>query len=109
MNLLNVHVILDLARMETMCTASKILKNYAIVEFILETTLSANIFSGQPLIRNSDHNSLHIWLNNIDRDKYSLLFHHVTVMQHAAPLVYLFDVHVTTDLGQMEQVANMFI
>ena len=36
----------------------------------------------------------------------------VTVMQHAATLVDLFNVHVTMDLAEMEQVAkvrNIFI
>ena len=35
------------------------------------------------------------------------LFHHVTVMQHAATLVDLFNVHVTMDLAEMEQVAKV--
>ena len=40
------------------------------------------------------------------------LFHHVTVMRHAATLVDIFNVHVTLDLAEMEQVAkvrNIFI
>ena len=49
---------------------------------------------------------LHIWLNGINIDECSLV---ISAWRSNAIFVDLFDVYVTMDLAEMEQVANIFI